>query len=78
MRAKNIHTTARRKTTLWIDPRKLARARRVLGTRGIRDTVDGALDEVLAIEARRRLVERLRRMEGIDLDDPGVMAEAWR
>lgn len=66
------------KTTLVLDDAKLKRARKVLGTKGIRDTIDRALDEVLALEARRRLVERLRRMDGIDLDDPRIMASAWR
>ncbi len=69
---------ARHKTTLWIDERKLERARKVLGTTGIKDTIDGALDQVLALEARRRLVERLRALEGMDLADERVMAEAWR
>lgn len=66
------------KTTLVLDEAKLRRARKVLGTKGIKDTIDRALDEVLALAARRRLVEKLRRMEGIDLDDPKVMAGAWR
>ena len=78
MEARKVRKVVRRKTTLWIDPRKVERARRVLGTRGIRDTVDGALDEVLAIEERRRFVERLRQMKGMELDDAAVMAEAWR
>ncbi|MBI2898161.1 MAG: type II toxin-antitoxin system VapB family antitoxin [Deltaproteobacteria bacterium] len=76
---RSLHTSSeRRKTTLWLDPRKLDRARRVLGTRGIRDTIDGALDEVVAIATRRRLVERLREMKGIDLDDEKLMSGAWR
>ena len=78
MESPKVRKTAPRKTTVWIDPRKLERARRILGTRGIRDTVEGALDEVLAIQARRRLVEKLRSMNGLDLDDPPIMKEAWR
>lgn len=78
MESPKVRKALPRKTTVWIDPRKLERARRVLGTRGIRDTVEGALDEVLAIQARRRLVERLRKMDGLDLDDPAIMKEAWR
>ena len=66
------------KTTLVIDQVKLRRVRKVLGTKGIRDTVDRALDEVLALDARRRLVEKLRTMNGLDLDDPDVMTGAWR
>jgi Arc/MetJ family transcription regulator len=49
-----------------------------LGTSGITETVDRALRAVLAAEARRREVERLTTMRGIDLDDPEVMARAWR
>jgi hypothetical protein len=66
------------KTTLVIDRRKLARVRAELGTRGVRDTVDRALDEVLAVALRRKLVERLRTRKGLDLDKPRVMARAWR
>ncbi len=78
MAARPIHTSGRRKTTLWLDPAKLARARRLLGTTGVRDTIDGALDEVLALDARRRFVERLRSSKGIELSNKKVMAEAWR
>ena len=66
------------RTTLVIDPRKLAKARRLLGTKGIKDTVERALDEVIAYEARRKAVERMRAMDGLELDDPEVMAAAWR
>jgi Arc/MetJ family transcription regulator len=66
------------RTTLVIDERKLAKARRLLGTKGIKDTIERALDEVIAYEARRLAVEQLRTMEGLDLDDPKVMAKAWR
>jgi len=66
------------KTTLVIDDAKLRRVRKVLGTKGIKDTIDRALDEVLALDARRRLVQKLRTMNGLDLADPKVMAGAWR
>lgn len=66
------------KTTLVIDERKLAKARRLLGTKGIRDTIERALDEVIAYEARRLAVEQLRTMDGLDLADREVMAKAWR
>ena len=66
------------KTTLKIDDAKVRRVRRLLGTKGIRDTIDRALDEVLALDARRRLAEKLRTMNSLDLDDPEVMAQAWR
>ena len=43
-----------------IDRKKVAKAKKILGTETIADTVDAALDEVLALEARRRLLERIR------------------
>ena len=67
-----------RKTTLELDDETLADARRVLGTSGITDTVDAALREVRVQDARRRLIEQLRALEGLDLDDPEVMRAAWR
>lgn len=66
------------RTTLEFDEGKLAEAQRVLGTRGIKDTFDRALDEVIAADLRRRAYERLRTLDGLDLDDPDVMAGAWR
>jgi len=78
MESGKVRKSASRKTTVWLDERKLERVRRLLGTRGVRDTLEGALDEVLAIRARRRFVERLRTMNGLDLDDDTVMAKAWR
>jgi hypothetical protein len=50
----------------------------VLGTRTLRETVDRSFDEVLARAAREKSIERLRRMEGLDLDKPAAMAKAWR
>lgn len=67
-----------RKTTLEIDDEVLEDARRVLGTRGIKDTVDAALREVRVQDARRRLVVQLRTLDGLDLDDPEVIRSAWR
>jgi len=53
------------KTSMVIDRKKMERVRRLLGTRTIADTVDAALDEVLALDARRRLLERIEREGGI-------------
>jgi hypothetical protein len=66
------------KTTLVIDDAKLERARELLGTEGIWETIDRALDEVIAMDIRRRFADRLRAMEGLDLDDSEVMDQAWR
>lgn len=67
------------KTTLMVDDAKIRRARRVLGTKGIRDTIERALDEVIALDARARAAERLLRLEGIDREVLlKARREAWR
>jgi Arc/MetJ family transcription regulator len=72
------NTVTTHKTTIEVDESLVERAASILGTRGLKATVHRALEEVVASEARRRLVERLRAMDGLDLDKPEVMAEAWR
>jgi hypothetical protein len=67
-----------RKTTLELDEELYERAREALGTRGLKATVQRAFEEVLALHARRRAIQQLEEMEGLDLDRPDVMAEAWR
>ena len=42
------------------------------------ESVDAAFAEIVAMAQRKRLVERLTSMDGLDLDDPKVMARAWR
>ena len=64
-----------RRTTLDIDENMLAKAREILGTRGIKDTVDEALREVVRREAGRWLIARLKENE--DLANPEIMAKAW-
>lgn len=66
------------KTTIDIDPRKAARARRLLGAATLRETVDRALDVVIRDDARRRTIERLERMQGLELDKAHVTRAAWR
>jgi len=58
-----------RRTSLEIDEEQLTRAQHVLGTTGIKDTIDRALEEVLRADLRRRLAERIRSGEGIDRGD---------
>jgi len=53
------------KTSLVIDREKVAEAREILRTRTLAETVDAALDEVIALAARRRLMDRIRREGGI-------------
>jgi Arc/MetJ family transcription regulator len=66
------------RTTVVIDEKKLAKVQRLLGTKGIRDTVERALDEIIAADLRRQAFDRLRTMEGLELDNPDVMGKAWR
>lgn len=48
------------KTSLVIDRAKIAEAKEILGTRTIAETVDVALDEVISLAARRRIMDRIR------------------
>ncbi len=66
------------KTTIDIDSQKATKARRLLGTQTLRETVDRALDVVIQDDARRRSIDRLERMDGLDLHRERVMREAWR
>lgn len=66
------------RTTLVLDEKQLAKVKKILGTKGIKDTIDAAFAEIVAMEQRKRLVERLSTMNGLELDDPKVMARAWR
>ena len=67
-----------RKTSVDVDDRLLDQVRAVLGTSSIKETIDGALREVLRAEARRREIRALVVMDGLDLADEKVMARAWR
>ncbi len=55
----------RDKTSLAIDREKVEEAKRILGTTTMAETVDAALDEVLNLDRRRRLMERIVREGGI-------------
>ncbi len=67
-----------KKTTLEFDEELYDRTREALGTSGLKATVQRAFEEVLALQARRRAIQQLQEMDGLDLDKPEVMAEAWR
>ena len=71
-------TPPRRKTSFEVDFDKVAAARKILGTKTLTDTVDAALDEVVKREQRRQLVEMLFMPGVLEIDDPDVMAGAWR
>jgi hypothetical protein len=53
------------KTSLTIDRGKVERAKRILGTKTMAETVDAALEQVVDVEARVRLFERIVRDGGI-------------
>jgi hypothetical protein len=57
------------KTSLSIDREKADRAAAVLGTRTLTATIDAALTEIVNIDRRRRLVERIGRDGGIGPND---------
>ena len=67
-----------RKTSIDLDDALFERARDVLGTHGLKATVARAFEEVLAADARRRATRQLEEMDGLDLDRPEIMADAWR
>lgn len=66
-----------RKTTLSVDDELVEQARQVLGTRSLKDTVDRALESVIAAHARQALVRRLETQDGLDLGNTEVMDRAW-
>jgi Arc/MetJ family transcription regulator len=67
----------KRRYTVEIDEHLVAAASEILGTKGIKATVQRALEEFVAQGARHRLVERLQTMKGLELDEPEVMERAW-
>jgi len=67
-----------RKTSVEIDDQLIERARVLLGTSSIKETIDGALREVIRREARREEVRALAEMDGLDLSEDRIMAGAWR
>lgn len=70
--------TTRRKTSLDVDFDKVDQARALLGTKTLTATIDAALDEVIALEKRRQLLDLLFGRDQLDLHDPDVMRNAWR
>ncbi len=53
------------KTSMVIDRAKVEEVRKALGTKTIAETVDAALDEVIRLQKRRRIMERIRRDGGM-------------
>ncbi|MGH3567557.1 MAG: type II toxin-antitoxin system VapB family antitoxin [Pseudonocardia sp.] len=64
-----------RRTTLDVDDDLLGQAQYVLGTRGLKDTVDAAFREVIRRSLRERLAARIDSGEGIDRS-PELLAQS--
>ena len=65
------------KRLIEVDDRKLAAVRALLGTRTLRATVEEALDEVLALDQRRRALLAERGVDENLLSDPEARRAAW-
>lgn len=61
-----------------IDDELLEEASAVLGAVTMKETVNRSLESVVLAARRRRHGERLETMDGLDLDNPELMAGAWR
>jgi Arc/MetJ family transcription regulator len=65
------------KRLIEIDDEKLGAMRELLDTRTLRATVDGAFDEVLALDRRRRALLGGREEEPSAMEDPAARRAAW-
>lgn len=70
------YTKAVNKTTIEFDPVKRDAVAAVLGTKGLKATVDAAFDAVLRQHAGRELV-RMAQEGGIELTNEEVESRAW-
>ena len=66
------------KRLIDVDDDKLETVRTLLGTTTLKATVDAALDEVLALDQRRRTLLAERGVELAELADPEARQAAWR
>jgi Arc/MetJ family transcription regulator len=64
------------KTTIQVDPAKRDAVAAVLGTKGLKATVDAAFDAVLRQHAGRELV-RMVEEGGMELTNEEVERQAW-
>ena len=67
-----------RKTSVEIDEHLIEKAKILLGTVSIKETIDSALREIVRVDVRRQEIRALAEMDGLDLSDAKVMAKAWR
>lgn len=61
-----------------VDVEALEEAKRILGAATYKETVNAGLREIIAAAARRRQIERFLAPEPGDIEDPAVVASAWR
>jgi hypothetical protein len=73
-----MSTATKHKTSFEIDTAKVEAVKDILGTKTLTDTVDAALSEVVKLRQRRNLLKLLSTPGALELDDPDVMAGAWR
>lgn len=65
------------KRLIEVDDEKLDAVRSLLDTRTLKATVDGALEEVLALDRRRRALLAERGADLKDMEDPDARHAAW-
>jgi len=65
------------KRLIDVDDEKLDAVRQLLRTRTLKATVDAALDEVLALDRRRRALLAERGVDAEALADPAKRQAAW-
>jgi Arc/MetJ family transcription regulator len=63
------------RTTIELDQDQMAEARIVLGTKGIKDTIDAALDSVIRRSKREAFLQQVIKGDGVDLG-PEFLAQA--
>ena len=61
------------RTTVELDQDRLAEVRAILGTSGIRDTIDAAFEQVVRTAKREALLQQLLTGDGLDLG-PSTLA----
>jgi len=61
-----------------IDVEILEEAKRILGLGSYKETVNAGLREIIAAAARRREIERFTSTDEHDVEDPDMIASAWR